>query len=126
MIASTTLKFGSHPGSAGVPVSAAPVTVFDGPNNSGKSKVLSEIAHYCLNGVKDANARILEDIAFIVLEHEPGGQAVDLIQQPPGAVEAQQIDHIFVGSRQGRDQVPYEQLLSTVEKPTGNPRLFPS
>jgi recombinational DNA repair ATPase RecF len=47
MIASFQLKFGRAPGLDGEPISASPVVVFVGSNNSGKSKVLTEIEAFC-------------------------------------------------------------------------------
>jgi hypothetical protein len=50
MIERIKLKFGSSPASPPVDFSVTPVTVFVGPNYSGKSKVLGEIASQCAGG----------------------------------------------------------------------------
>jgi predicted ATPase len=62
MISSLTLKFGRTPGTSGEPIEVTPVTVFVGPNNSGKSRILAEIERYCRTGNKDANAVILGEV----------------------------------------------------------------
>ena len=64
MIRSIRFKFGRASGLVPVTVETTPITVFVGPNNSGKSKVLSELNHYCTGGQKDANDVILESIEF--------------------------------------------------------------
>ena len=52
MISTFQLKFGRGPGIQAVSISATPVTVFVGPNNSGKSKMLKEIEQLCRTGQK--------------------------------------------------------------------------
>lgn len=46
MISSFLLKSGRSPGSVAELITATPVTVFVGPNNSGKSKALKEIENF--------------------------------------------------------------------------------
>ncbi|MFN9939928.1 MAG: ATP-binding protein, partial [bacterium] len=62
MIASFLLKFGRSPGVAAESITAPPVTVFVGPNNSGKSQALREIERYCRTGRKDAGDVLLADV----------------------------------------------------------------
>jgi ABC-type enterochelin transport system ATPase subunit len=95
MISNIRLKFGRIPGAAGEQITATPVTVFVGPNNSGKSKVLTEIEQFCRNGNKDANALILDDLTFEGLTGEKVMQAIDHLKQPPNQGEALPVDHLF-------------------------------
>lgn len=124
MISSFQLKFGRSPGSAGEAISATPVTVFVGPNNSGKSRVLREIERYCRTGQKDANDLLLEELAFSGLTSERASQSIERLRQPPNPGEAQHVDHIFVGSRYGRQQVPVASLMQFIEAPTSNVPAF--
>jgi AAA15 family ATPase/GTPase len=64
MIKSLKLKFGKAPGSPAEAIETTPVTVFVGPNNSGKSKVLSEINQFCICGTKIATNVIVDQINF--------------------------------------------------------------
>lgn len=64
MIESFRLKFGKGPGFSGEDISATPVTVFVGPNNSGKSRVLAEMHHYCSSGRLPSNSLILDSMKF--------------------------------------------------------------
>jgi predicted ATPase len=59
MITELTLRFGSAPGIPAAPIPTTPVTVFVGPNNSGKSKVLAEIQCFCANPMVMRSATIL-------------------------------------------------------------------
>lgn len=124
MISSFQLKFGRVLGSPGENVVATPVTVFVGPNNSGKSRILAEIERYCRNGIKDAGALILEDVTFSGFGPVETASAVDRIRQPPNPSEAVNIDHILVGSRYGRQQVPLTALLQYVQEPSNNTPAF--
>lgn len=124
MISSFQLKFGRSPGTAGEVIGATPVTVFVGPNNSGKSRVLREIERYCRTGQKDANDLLLAELTFSGLTSERAAQSIERIRQPPNPGEAQHVDHIFVGSRYGRQQVPVASLKQFVEAPTSNVSAF--
>ncbi|MBD8871940.1 AAA family ATPase [Rhodanobacter sp. DHB23] len=124
MISNFKLKFGRAPGLNPENITATPVTVFVGPNNSGKSKVLSEIEQYCRRGSKDASAVILDDLTFTGLAADKTPQAIESIKQVPGQGEAINIDHIIVGSRYGRQQVPISSLTQFIEKPDTNIQAF--
>jgi ABC-type cobalamin/Fe3+-siderophores transport system ATPase subunit len=124
VILSFQLKFGRAPGLPAESIAATPVTVFVGPNNSGKSKVLSEIEQYCRRGSKDASAVILDDLAFSGLPSDKALQAIEHIRQAPNPGEALHIDHIFVGSRHGRQQVPLNTLSQFVQNPSTNIGAF--
>jgi ABC-type cobalamin/Fe3+-siderophores transport system ATPase subunit len=124
LITSFQLKFGRVPGTPATPVATTPVTVFVGPNNSGKSKVLAEIEQYCRNGQKDASAVILHDLTFTGLAEEKALQAIEHIRQSPNPGESVHVDHVFVGSRHGRQQVPFRDLTQFIQNPNSNLSAF--
>ncbi len=124
MISTFKLKFGRSPGSVGEPIAATPVTVFVGPNNSGKSQVLREIERYCRTGQKVANDLVIEELTFSGLASEQASRSIERLRQPPNPGEAQQVDHIFVGSRYGRNQVPATGLAQILQNPAGNISAF--
>ena len=62
MLKDIKLKFGRAEGLEQQTIKAMPITVFVGPNNSGKSKILSEIQQFCANGNKNANNVIIDSI----------------------------------------------------------------
>ncbi len=124
MISSLKLKFGRVPGASAELIAATPVTVFVGPNNSGKSRVLAEIEQYCRSGNKDANSLILDEVIFDGLDLNAAVQAIEQIRQPPNPGEALHVDHIFVGSRHGRFQVPLAGVTQFVQNPEENISAF--
>jgi len=124
MITSLELKFGRVPGAPGESIAATPVTVFVGPNNSGKSRVLQEIERYCRSGSKDANALLLADLQFSGTDLPRATQSIERLRQPPNPGEAQSVDHIFVGSRYGRNQVPLAAITQFVQSPATNISAF--
>lgn len=124
MISSFQLRFGRAPGIPASPINTTPVTVFVGPNNSGKSKVLAEIEQYCRNGQKDASAVVLDDLTFAGLPEDKALQAIDHLKQPPNPGESVHVDHIFVGSKYGRQQVPFSSLAQFVQNPSANLHAF--
>lgn len=66
------LKFGKSAGSPAEIINLSPITVFVGPNNSGKSVVLNEIQNYCSGGHQNApNYKVLKSLgipAFVAEE----------------------------------------------------------
>lgn len=120
MITNLQLKFGRVPGSTGENIAATPVTVFVGPNNSGKSRVLREIEQYCRSGQRDANALILSELTFGGMDSASATQSIERLRQAPNPGETQQVDHIFIGSRFGRYHVPIAQLRQLVESPAAH------
>ena len=64
MIENIQLKVGRSVGSLPQTIDTTPVTVFVGPNNSGKSMMLSEIHQLCMSGKPNASSKILENIKF--------------------------------------------------------------
>ena len=124
MISSFQLKFGRSPGAASECIAATPVTVFVGPNNSGKSQILREVERYCRTGQNDANDLLLADLTFTGLDPARTEQSIERIRQPPHPGESQQVDHIFVGSRYGRQQVPVKSLAQFIQAPNTNVSAF--
>jgi len=120
MITSFQLKFGRSPGATGEQIATSPVTVFVGPNNSGKSRVLTEIESYCRTGTKDASAVILNDVTFSGLDAASAERAIRRIRQPPDPGDLVNFDHLFVGSRYGRRQVPLAELTRYLQRPAEN------
>lgn len=118
------LKFGRAPSLPVESITTTPVTVFVGPNNSGKSKVLSEIEQYCRHGAKNASAVILDDLEFSGLPESEAHQAIERIKQAPNPGETLNVDHVFVGSRYGRMQVHHNSLTQIVHSPGSNPGAF--
>lgn len=123
MITTLKLRFGRAPGIAAQDIATTPMTVFVGPNNSGKSVVLREIERYCRSGQQVHNL-VFGSAAFTPLSGSAASAAVDNLTQAPNPGESVQIDHVLIGSRYGRQHVHRPQLLQLLENPGGNPQAF--
>jgi hypothetical protein len=109
---------------AATPIPASPVTVFVGPNNSGKSKVLAEIEQFCRTGQKSTAAVILEGLTSSGLPADKALEAIEHLKQAPNPGESLQVDHIFIGSRYGRQQIHLGNLTQCVQNPSDNPNAY--
>src|SRR5262245_35535046 len=119
MIAELILKFGSAPGLAPARLPAAPVTVFVGPNNSGKSKVLNEIWEFAHQGRENANALIVDRIGFERMSFEEAKSAIAPITVNPHQNEQLNPGHIFLQSSLiGRMQVSLNDLMNSLQNPS--------
>ena len=70
MIKSITFKSGPKINYHDFEIQISPITIFIGPNNSGKSKILFEIAYYCQSAAKDDNFKIIQDVNFLEYAEE--------------------------------------------------------
>jgi hypothetical protein len=105
MIKNIVLKFGRAPGIAAESVRTTPITVFVGPNNSGKSKVLQELHRYCVTGQRNLGDVILEHIVFDQFIPEKIEERIKNVILSPSLGETIQPDHIIVGKKGNRFNV---------------------
>lgn len=75
MIAKIKFKTGSSQQALPLEIEVAPITVFVGPNNSGKSQVLIELQDWSVNGQAQA-ATITEEVFFNPLSRDEVAQAL--------------------------------------------------
>lgn len=97
MIEKINLQFGSAPSRKSLEIKLAPITVFVGPNNSGKSKVLQEIEHYC-RFRKQNNQVVLNNITFTPRQHGSFQRELESIEQKPKPNEIISPEYIKVAS----------------------------
>lgn len=105
MIKDIKLKFGRALGLEKTIVDALPITVFVGPNNSGKSQILREIYQYCISGMQNSNNKIIDNIQLIGISKDEIENAIRKVQQEPHINEFINPDHILVGRNGERNQV---------------------
>lgn len=87
MIKSIKLLFGAHGKTDSLNFEPGAVTVFVGPNNSGKSLILREIEGFCENG-KTQNQLMLEDIDFELDEDDKFITQIESLKIKPKPNEA--------------------------------------
>lgn len=116
MISKLKIKFGSTPAKPPLETDVTPITVFVGPNNSGKSKVLIEIQNFCNNGNVSTTDVILNELVFTPLL-DPDGE-INKHTLPPSQNEFVQPNHIIYGKGIWRNQVDRNSLLKFLTNPT--------
>lgn len=124
MIKKFKLKFGSGPSAEPTDIEASPITLFVGPNNSGKSRVLSEIAHYCQTGMKHPYALILDVIEFSGVSHEALDNVIEQITVPlpPGQTITE--GTTLIRSRNTTLQIASDQLRRVLQNPALDANFF--
>jgi AAA domain, putative AbiEii toxin, Type IV TA system len=124
MIKTIKLKFGRGFGSAPEEINTTPVTVFVGPNNSGKSKALAEIYYYCSTGHRNTTDVILDSAVFDTFVTEVAEEKIRKVTLQPQLNEALLPDHIIIGKRGARNQLPRQQLVSIFQNTNVQPQQF--
>lgn len=110
MISKLKLKFGSSPSKPPLETETTPVTVFVGPNNSGKSKVLIEIENFCKNGNPSTTNVILNELDFKPIS-DPEAE-INRHTLTPRSNEFINPGNILFGKAQHRNQVNRQQLIN--------------
>lgn len=120
MIKNIKLKFGRAPGLEQTTVNALPITVFVGPNNSGKSQVLREIHQLCISGNQNTNNKIIDNIELTAVSEDDVNNVIDKIKQEPNFGEMIHQDHILIGKNGERQQVHLPSLKSALVNPSAS------
>jgi hypothetical protein len=118
------LKFGKAPAAPSEIIKTTPVTVFVGPNNSGKSLVLTEIHGFCCRGTKSLTDHIIDELDFASFDPSVAEQKISKVTLKPRLGEALQPGHILVGKRGSRLQLNASQLSQAFQNPNAMPSHF--
>src|SRR5262245_24667819 len=124
MIKSIRLKFGRAHGTDALALDLTPLTIFVGPNNSGKSKVLAEINQYCRSGNWQPTDVLLNSIEFINNTPEEVEAILATIQLSPLPSETVYPDHIIIGKPGVRNQAFKRDVLQALQNPNSPPQRF--
>lgn len=124
MIKTIKLKFGRGLGSASEAIVTTPVTVFVGPNNSGKSKALAEINYYCYTGQQNATNVILDTIEFDTFSTDIAEEKIKKMILKPHLNEGLLPEHIIVGKRGTRHQVSKQGILNVFQNTNNQSQVF--
>lgn len=109
MIKDLKLKIGSQPESNGIFIETTPVTIFVGPNNSGKSKILTEIQEFCTSGSINHTFNLIEDISFNPLKDDEIPGIISSNIQTPNERDRITPDYIIFG----KNRIQIHQSLPT-------------
>lgn len=109
MIKKIELKFGSSAQKPPLEIDLTPITVFVGPNNSGKSKLLLEIEEYCKKGKINTKDVILSYLKF----SEIADKEAEILKHTlvPNANETLAPNQIIYGGSKTRNKVDRNQLF---------------
>ncbi|PMR72067.1 ATP-dependent nuclease [Billgrantia endophytica] len=108
------LKFGSAQGEEALDLNVTPITVFVGPNNSGKSKVLREIQYFCREGQLDARSVILEEAILRNVDKENFHEKLSHLEKEPSEHDSLPEGNIIVGNYQERIQITKKDLEQAI------------
>lgn len=123
MIAEIRLKSGRIPGTNGEKFAAGPITIFVGPNNSGKSKILKEIQEFCNVGIKSDTVLILDELTFNSVDAAGAAQAIKRIERPPVSGERVLDGYLYVG-HQPSNQLPRKNFMDLLQNPNAEITQF--
>ncbi len=124
MIKSIKLKFGRTADATAESVEALPVTVFVGPNNSGKSIVLKEMQSFCQTGNRNQKSVIIDDVEFRPIEAEKIQEKIAGVRLEPGPNDTVEPDHILVGKWNSRKKIHIDALVEVLTHPNKQPQNF--
>ncbi|MEM9982406.1 MAG: AAA family ATPase, partial [Bacteroidota bacterium] len=71
---------------------------FVGPNNSGKSKLLTEIHEYCSNGDKNHNSKLIDTLSFLILDERQREEEIEKFTIKPKPDQVVTQGQILFGS----------------------------
>ena len=83
MIDKIKLKSGATVGEPQLEFDVTPITIFVGPNNSGKSRILVELENYSRNTYGQANDLVLDNLVFSTLTKDEIEEEITKIESVP-------------------------------------------
>lgn len=130
MIDKIKLKPGSSQGQPNLEIDLTPITVFVGPNNSGKSRLLVEIESYCRTIKTNSNQLILQDIELTKNNKDEFEKEIESLRLTPGLNDNLRDGEILIGKLNPQDNksskltVNKEKLLKEAINPN-NKHILP-
>jgi energy-coupling factor transporter ATP-binding protein EcfA2 len=117
MINKLEFKFGSSLGQPNLEIEPTAITVFVGPNNSGKSKAIAEIAAQCTAGGRMTSDVILENVIFDGFSETEAEAIIAMMEVAPQPGSAAVDQHIFIGTKAGQQQIFKPNFLLGLQQP---------
>jgi predicted ATPase len=125
MLKNITFKFGAPRSPTPLSVDLTGVTIFVGPNNSGKSRTLQEIQQFCLNGRENSSAPILQSASFRSRNDAAAALAVERVldkSRDPQAMTA--LGQIRISVRGSNYIVDEAEFRGIIKDPSKAPYVF--
>lgn len=126
MIDKIKLKSGSSQGQPNLEIDLTPITVFVGPNNSGKSRILIEIEKFSRKSSGQPNDLILDNLIFTSLTKNEIEGELNKIAQTPNQNESISEGEIIIGKVSSqknsaeRVKVIKNEIVRVAQNPSNN------
>jgi ABC-type cobalamin/Fe3+-siderophores transport system ATPase subunit len=124
MVKDIILKFGPSPESSCVKIPKAPVTIFVGPNSSGKSRVLAELHRNFYSGQRDVSDVIIDDIEVENLQPDVAALELTKMRLEPLPGESVAPGQVVIGKRGARDKLEENWFISLLINAKGSKQNF--
>jgi predicted ATPase len=111
MIDRLKLKFGSSPNSPPLEFDTTPITVFVGPNNSGKSKLIREVFEQVTQGHVASGKLVADEIILRQFTQDEALAAIEEFTLALNPGEVVQPGHVVVGRQGARTQMHLESMV---------------
>ncbi len=95
MLSRIIFKSGSSPNEPSLELDLSAVTVFVGPNNSGKSRALVEIENFATKS-HPGETKLIQSIEFLKWTSDEFKSALSKVEAPPGPGEVHHADHMYI------------------------------
>lgn len=124
MLTSLRFHIGSREGADPLTLALGPsITIFVGPNNSGKSLALSEVQQAVSNGHLQ-NTSVIAEMEFLPLSTDEANAYIDSVNDRPLAGEHLAEGHIIAALPNGRNHLHRTTLAECLTNPRGNLDYF--
>lgn len=117
MINKIIFKAGPSPSTPGLELDTVPITVFVGPNNAGKSRVLIELESWSATG-DFAQSNVVQQVTFERLNEQKLNEEINKIKRPATTGEARNQDYVYLlragtslADTDGNAQIYYSYLI---------------
>lgn len=117
MLRQINLKFGPSQSATPISLSLTPVTVFVGPNNSGKTRVLNEIFQLCQSGNENAGALVLKGAHLQPLDITEAERVIGSMYLGSRPGEQVNPGHRYYQAKDSRFQLPTDRFLQALINP---------
>lgn len=125
MLTALHLKSASSSGQKSLDLLLKPsVTIFVGPNNSGKSLLLREITEFCKSGSRGAHTQILDRLDCVTVDRATAEADLARIERRPEPNETMSAAHIPVLIGGSRNSVHKSTYIAVRENPSANFSYF--
>lgn len=108
------LKFGSAISEEPLDLEVTPITVFVGPNNSGKSKILKELNYFCREGRFDTRDVIIDKVVLKEISNENFSEKISHLKKEPRENQSLPAGNLILGNYKEEVQVTQQDLNQIV------------